>query len=437
MNCEILFRFIFFPSFPRCRESPQCHPQNLNRRSITNIRKSFAASALLVFFSFSAFSDKKPWSFPVESVQDAVFNLELPLIHNPSDTSGRGGTAFVIEIENKFYFVTNFHVIETFLLGITDLKITNRTGKIFKEEDIEGIAGLSFLYDLALIRIKPTRYEGPVLKHFDKYTIEENAYSLGFPNKQFQQVELSELSEVSSWHISGIKNNTSFSGGGSGSPVFSNKGEVIGVVRAGSKYELEFIRFNLIKEMLESKKKPHKNLKEWWEEEMRTVIGMSDKGDPSAQFVLAEYKARFFNTTQDEKYIKEALLLYEKAAVQGYFKSQMNLGLLAVQLAEGRKEESFHELLEHGKKWLRIAKKQEKHILTDLSLAIALTDERNSNEDFAEGWNILKKLSDKGIKPAQEHLKQIQAAYVERFPENELMETTEKRDGGCTNRLFR
>ena len=54
-----------------------------------------------------------------------------------------------------------------------------------------------------------------------------------------------------------------------------------------------------------------------------------------------------------------------------------------------------------------------------------------------EGWNILKKLSHRGFKLAQEHLKHIQADYTKRFSENEFMAETERRDDGCANGLFR
>ena len=116
------------------------------------------------FFSASG-SRKASWPFPTASVEQAVFRLEFSSVDDKSlDIST--ATGFVTEIEGEPYFVTNFHVVhEIFSLKKeATLRIKNKKGKVL---EIEEIAGLSFLYDLALIKVKEG-YKGPVLRLADE-----------------------------------------------------------------------------------------------------------------------------------------------------------------------------------------------------------------------------------------------------------------------------
>ena len=201
-----------------------------------NIKKSFFLLFFYCFFHISAIAEKISWPFSVESVEDAVFLLDLSFLNDPLDSFG--GTAFVVEIGGSYYLVTNFHIIYHLNYGKKISGIKNKSGQTLEMGTIEG---LSFLYDLAVIKINKG-YKGPVLKLADRDENTRKAYMMGFPLGQFETVEFSEISEISSEHFCGVTDDIRLLNGSSGGPVFNERGEVIGITVTGSKYDMEFIK---------------------------------------------------------------------------------------------------------------------------------------------------------------------------------------------------
>ena len=401
-----------------------------------NIKTVFFA--LLIFLSFPSGSEEASWPFPVESVEDAVFMFEF---FNPGDykLGSVNGTAFIIELKGRTYLVTNFHIAENFLIEKIDWKITNRKGRVINKQDIEGLSRLSFLYDLAVFKIKKKRYKGLVLKANNRTENNETAYMMGFPRKQFIKIKLSNVSELYPGHFSGfiengsaVTNGISGLGGTSGGPVFNNKGKVIGVMAKGNKTEAQFIGFHFVNNALRTNK-TYGNIESWARSEVKMVKELAAKGDPFAQFVLANQYYRQYQSTLNKNHIPSLLIYCEKSAAQGHLDAQIMLGILYIH----GESMGIPKNLEKGKKWLRLAVKQNKSITADFQLALALTTEENSNRNFAEGWDLLRELDKKGVRPSSEYLRQLQRAYGLRVLNDRSMTSTETGEEGCTNGLFR
>ena len=361
-------------------------------------------------------------------------------MYNPSKTSN--GTAFAVELNGEIYLVTNFHVIEPWFFSRRIAgRIRSRGGQYLPRRRIEA---LSFLYDLALIKVSKERYKGPVLKFANTDKIEGKAYSIGFPDGQFKRMELSYVNEISSTHFLGIiESDIPLKvGGDSGAPVFNNKGEVIGVVtylllstRSTEKttlYAMEFIKFPFVEDLLRAKGKSSLNLYEWAKRERAIVKEMADGGDLFAHTVMADKIYGLYQATLKEESAPSVQKAYEISASQGDFRAQMALsGLYAAGMP------GIPQNLEKSKKWLRLAVKQKKHIIADFVLARSLTLKQSSAEDFMEGRGLLQELSDRGFKPAREYLKTLQLTYPQRFLNDSSMTPVEIKKGEeCSNRLF-
>ena len=371
-----------------------------------NIKKSFLISLFFCFFHIGTVAEKTSLPFPVDVTGKAVFSMELIYKSLFFSKDPFGGTAFVIEIEGSHYLVTNFHIIYHLNFGKVVSSIRNKIGQTLEMGTIEG---LSFLYDLAIIKINKG-YKGSVLKLADRDKNAKKAYMMGFPLGQFETVEFSEVSEISSEHFCGVTDDIKLLKGSSGGPAFNEKGEVIGIAVTGSKYDMEFIKSSFIRRTLNVKRGSHGKLKQWIQREIDTVEEMALRGDPLAQVVWAEHMHRLYKETKDDKYIQEALSFYKRAATQGYFKAQVSLGLIYVELISEGVLENPLQYWEESEKWLRLAVEQKKSIVADFSLALLLTTvKRNSKRHFMEGRDLLQKLSDRGFKPAREFLEVLES----------------------------
>ena len=170
----------------------------------------------LFFVSFPSIAEKVHWPFPTASAEKAIFKIESSL---GDDT---WGTGFIIEREGEPYIVTAFHGVE--ILGPEGLRAGN---KFIENLEIEGLIGVSFLNDLALIKVKKG-YKGPVLKLANNIRAShKRAYMLGFPDGRLKETEFIQINDsTDSRKLYGFRVNNSFSlEGSSGSPLFNSKGD--------------------------------------------------------------------------------------------------------------------------------------------------------------------------------------------------------------------
>ena len=407
---------------------------------------------LICLFSFSASGlEKVSWPFPTALVEQAVFKLEFsPVDDEPLNTFN--ATGFVVEIEGEPYVVTNFHVIHRIFSFKKDaaLQMQNNKGEILETEEI---AGLSFLYDLALIKIKKG-YKGPALKLTDKIGGDKKAYMMGFPRGQFKKITLIEVSENDSVHLAGLTNETvTHFTGASGSPVFSNKGEVIGVTAVAGDADLGFIKSHFIKAVLKVdrgpykkirqwlqavlkiKRKPYKSLEQWIESEIASVAEMSKNGDPYAQFVMASHFQNNENYYQikSQKFNRFMLTLYRESASQGHIRAQMELGDIYLNERYGTSQD-----IEEAKKWLRLAEKNKENVngayfLLGRTLILLFAKGMASYKEFLEGIMLLKQLDEIGVKPARkimrDRLPPELFQSIMRMKASEIMDEIETVDG--------
>ena len=197
---------------------------------------------------------------------------------------------------------------------------------------------------------------------------------MGFPDGRFRKKMFTEIDSSNLIFLFGLKNDivpaspatqgltaaASSLKGASGSPLFNNKGEVIGVQSRGGNVDAMFIRSHFVKLIWKADREYHKNLKQWLQREIATVWDKAKKGDLSAQFVMATYMVteRNFHRMTSDQFALIALPFYRNSAAQGYVRSQIDLGMIYL-------KGSYYGIprdLEEGKKWLRLAVKQGKSV---------------------------------------------------------------------------
>jgi serine protease Do len=147
----------------------------------------------------------------------------LPKI--PVDAQVSGGTGFMIDV--KGYLVTNAHVLKG-----DNVVVKNRQGE-FKAK----IAFVDKAKDLAILKIEDNDFKAPksLPYGFRKRSSDlgEDLFTLGYPrneivyNKGYLSAETGYNGDTSNCQLQLNANH-----GNSGGPVFSNSGEVIGVIRS-------------------------------------------------------------------------------------------------------------------------------------------------------------------------------------------------------------
>ena len=357
------------------------------------------------------------WLFPSKSVEQAIFKLEFFPDGNPSDI--KQGTGFVVKIQDDFYLVTNFHIVEEIIeTEDINLQIENKNGKVL---EIEDIARLSFLHDLALIKIKKG-YKGPVLKLTGKTGQNKKAHIMGFKEGQFTKVTLVEVEESHPIYSLGLKDPSDYKVGhlfgASGSPVFNDKEEVIGVKVGGTGQDETFVKSHLIQTALAVKRgHPHKDPKQWVQNEHDSVLAMAQRGNSLAELTMAEYMIlkRDKGEITAKQCFRLASTAYRRAAIKGDLIAQKALGMLY--LTGNKNKHGFPQDFKKAEKWLRLAVKQSKRInITHLTLIhILLTTKYRSDKKAQEGIELLLELAkQENIRPILEHNENL-GQFLETF----------------------
>lgn len=360
------------------------------------------------FFAQAASSTLNEWPFSTKKVEEAVFQISN-LSRQPRPTTTNGGTGFAIEREGKLYIVTTLDKVRrTFNLerNESDTSIQSKSRRVIKTE---GLAHWSFPSNLALVKL-PDHYNGPILKLAD-FNMEERIYILGFQNGHLRKMEAHKLQTAGPGLTIGVRDLTSRPSVSPGSPVFNNKGEVVGVLKWGTgDHHIWFTPSQDILPLFQTGDRPQlRNLSLDISKSISSAIEMAKTGDTEVQFALASELHQDYWQTKDLIFIQMAFEWYKAAAQNGHLLAQIQYGRIHM-IGEGvlpdlnKSQESFEMAVKQGS--------LHADFFMGLNLLFKSTKE-GTVEDFKEGWKILTRLASEGYRPARERIEKIQNR---RFP---------------------
>jgi tripartite-type tricarboxylate transporter receptor subunit TctC len=138
------------------------------------------------------------------------------------------GSGFFISANG--HFITNQHVID----GADEVRIRTNDGRTYRARVIKAEAGT----DLALLKVDEGQFRPLSITNSVGIRRGENVYTLGFPQIQIQGLE-PKLTEGTISSLSGIGDDPKsfqisnpIQAGNSGGPLFTEEGQIVGVVRS-------------------------------------------------------------------------------------------------------------------------------------------------------------------------------------------------------------
>ncbi len=288
-------------------------------------------------FSQLGFANKEKRPLPNGQFQSLFTNREdYPAVVQIYNKFGFG-TAFFISPE---LVVTNFHVI---LLDFKD-SIDNTFIETVNEKEIpiKSIVALDGINDLAILQVKDYQSEDYYELRFNNKptSLNQKVHTMGFPGGEFRYGQGNIHKKTSNNIYANIQG---MRPGFSGSPVFSNTGELVGVLSVSTGYSVGLVSFEKLKELL-SKGSLNCDSSICISEEIGRIKDLAEQGDRKAQFMLARM---YFEGLGVEQNYEEAFKWFEMAAL--HIEAQFNLAVMYLEGIGVKKnyEEAF--------KWFEMA----------------------------------------------------------------------------------
>ena len=237
---------------------------------------------------------------------------------------------FLLEEASGFFidqntFVTNFHVVAgwkdinpkfPFSIDITSafqhIKYPNVTSIRFT-----GVQQLSILHDLALLKTSEPVPEEFVLK--PGKTINKNIYIIGYPRNFLmlaRQFSGRIIEQNDSEILVDVNSSRHSFAGASGSPLFNENGEIVGVLSQGVGDKMGLLSSIPIKYVLQLQELPdlpHIPLENLIKQEKKKLKTLAESGDPLAQVTLGH---KLFTKGRSTNNDELALKWLKKAAMQ-------------------------------------------------------------------------------------------------------------------------
>ena len=289
------------------------------------------------------------------------------------------GTGFFIS-ENKI--VTNAHVIEK----VKDLEeITIVQEGNLRRLNANKIVSLSIRYDLALLEVDEVVSDFIILP--ENPLNSSNVYALGYPQDQFQEIR--QTGVLTDDYFSSDNSDLR---GASGSPLFNEAHQLVGVLYRGGYNYTDFIDLETLNSFIKDEsflcednvQKCFKSLRESFETNTQEVKNGKDS------FNISEYLRARGDLTRAKWWI-------EKAVQQGYAPAQDNLAVMYFK-GDGRAQD-----LQRAREWFERAV-QQGYAPAQFNLALMYLE----GEGVAQDWQIARELFERaaqqGFAPAQYNL---------------------------------
>ncbi len=177
-------------------------------------------------------------SVDISNILEMKEDINNPIGNIPTESITKAssqGTGFLVNSEG--YVITNFHVIE----GAEEIKILGIKGD-YSTSFVAKVIAIDRQCDLALLKVesKLITFDNPPYSVISSKNTKqaEKTFTLGYPIKDIMGIEIKITDGIIN-SLSGYKGSVSefqisagVQPGNSGSPLFNNNGEIIGVVSA-------------------------------------------------------------------------------------------------------------------------------------------------------------------------------------------------------------
>ncbi|MBQ3404992.1 MAG: trypsin-like peptidase domain-containing protein [Oscillospiraceae bacterium] len=146
------------------------------------------------------------------------------------------GSGFVVNVEGKYYILTNYHIVEYSVLYGYDISVVTGSGISYTAT----LVGGDETADIAVLHVNAAELVPVALGDSDSIAVGETVYAVGNPLGELTNTMTSGIVSALNREIRTSENQTinmfqmdaAVNTGNSGGPVYNKKGEVVGLVTA-------------------------------------------------------------------------------------------------------------------------------------------------------------------------------------------------------------